>query len=613
MVNRSSRAEADFVAVRSDEPECVPGADPVLVVGRDAAIIDFVAHAARRSERRIAVLAPTEVLARIHENVACLPIETFPGAVAQPGTGGAGCPPYATIIVFLASDRTLPELVARIAREQQPACVVLVSSFLAHFGDAEMRAVEDAFRKTLAGAARRLVVLRAGHLLCDHSRLGHLVRRVPFVFSLLPTGLKSCFVTGDELFATIERAAQKSSDRKERTYTLLGANRPWNSIAPARTFAGRFVFSVLRVLGQLLLLGPILALVIRLLGKKRPGLKALNVDTLRPRSLKELLELYNPFNHSHVKIVGYNNGVVHFGHAYPGRTIVSTVRCDKLARVRGHIAQFDCGVTIRRAMDVLAADRKELYVLPNYSYVSLATAFFVPIHGSSSTFSTVGETITKVILYDPLEDRAFSAKADEPDFGKYLYNLSADVLVLRVEIQVKDKSRYFVKKQGATNASGAEVWDCFHDRTASNVEVRKAGAATQQIQVYRYYTEVADGAGSETLEVPRDRLGRLWDQLEENPISSVLFHGLSRRLAHHVELFMSEEEFKAFWETHGALPIAKIQLRYIKKDGFPHSPFRDHDCISADLFMLKKHRRSFEEYLKKTLPQVKLNPGKHSM
>src|SRR5262249_39998117 len=149
----------------------------------------------------------------------------------------------------------------------------------------------------------------------------------------------------------------------------------------------------------------------------------------------------------------------------------------------------DCGVTIRRAMDVLSAHAKELYVLPNYSYVSLGTAFFVPIHGSASKFCTVGETIESVILYDPTEDRVIAAKSMDTEFGEYLYNLSADVLLLRLAVRVKDRSRYYVKQETVVNPTARQVWDWFHDTAASNVEVRKAGSATPQVTVYRYYTQ----------------------------------------------------------------------------------------------------------------------------
>jgi hypothetical protein len=80
-----------------------------------------------------------------------------------------------------------------------------------------------------------------------------------------------------------------------------------------------------------------------------------------------------------------------------------------------------------------------------------------------------------------------------------------------------------------------------------------------------------------------------------------------------VELFFTAEEFALFWDTHASLPIAKIQLRNIQCDGFPHSPFFRHDCISADMFMLRKHKRIFETYLKENFRAVRFNPGKHSM
>jgi hypothetical protein len=100
--------------------------------------------------------------------------------------------------------------------------------------------------------------------------------------------------------------------------------------------------------------------------------------------------------------------------------------------------------------------------------------------------------------------------------------------------------------------------------------------------------------------------------LEENPVTSFLMHALTRHFAWHVELFFTDEEFRTFWQTHRSLPLRKLQLRRIRRDGFPHSPFREHDCVSADLFMFRRHRRRFEAYLKQTFRVVRSNPGKHS-
>jgi hypothetical protein len=253
-----------------------------------------------------------------------------------------------------------------------------------------------------------------------------------------------------------------------------------------------------------------------------------------------------------------------------------------------------------------------LPVLPNYSYVTLGTSFFVPIHGSASQCSTIADTIEKVVLYDPVEDRLVVAHRGDPEFAQYLYNLSAHVLLLRLRLATKEKSKYFVKRLESACPSSDEILNCFHDPKPSNVEVRKAGSAAEAVTIYQYFTQQADRDGA-ALELPRDAIGQIWDRLEENPISSVLFHGLIRRFAHHVELFLSEEEFATFWDTHSILPIQKIQLRFIRRDGFPNSPFRSHDCVSADLFMLKKHREAFERYRKEKLRTATLNPGKHSM
>ena len=64
-------------------------------------------------------------------------------------------------------------------------------------------------------------------------------------------------------------------------------------------------------------------------------------------------------------------------------------------------------------LDFLAGNHQELYVVPNYSYVCLGTSFFVPIHGSAVDYSTVADTICRVVLYDPDSDRIISAARDD--------------------------------------------------------------------------------------------------------------------------------------------------------------------------------------------------------
>ncbi len=566
--------------------------DDVLLIagGKDPVLADYAAHRAGRGKVSV-----------VHESAAC---------------GELG--PLGGVVIFLdrrlpAGHRALLEAVAEAARKGAAGCVCVVSSFRVHLGDRAADRAEKFVRECLKGFTGRIVVLRAGHVLSRHSPVSAFLRTSWYCYPLVPGRLKGCCVEAEELFTAIDRELAGPGGRKRRTLTLLGRNLPWQARLReqgtgrlARVYAALaavlFPLAVLRLLGGLLF---------SLAARRSPRLRPWHTETLRPDSIKELLSLYNPYNHRHVKVVGYNNGVVHFGQAFPGKTVVSTVRCNRLARVQGSLAEFDTGVTIRKAMDVLGPHGRELPVLPNYSYVSLGTAFFIPIHGSASTDSTIADTIEKVLLYDPVQDRCLTARREDPAFGQYLYNLAADVLLLRVCLRTKEKSRYFVRQLESQDPPAQEIWSYFHDSKASNVEVRKAGSAAETVRVSLYYTGEAAG-DREALELPRDSLGRLWDRLEENPVSSFLFHALVRSLAFHVELFLSEQDFATFWETHRKLPLLKIQLRYIRRDGFPHSPFRDQDCVAADLFLRRKHRRAFESYLKQTLPAARCNPGKHS-
>ena len=181
-----------------------------------------------------------------------------------------------------------------------------------------------------------------------------------------------------------------------------------------------------------LLVGQLIALVVTSLARLSPRVRQWHVPTLKPRSFRELISLCHAGNIQRVRVVGYNNGVNHFGHRYPGKTIVSTVRCRRTVRAGRGQLKADCGATVHDAMACLAEGGEELYVLPNYSYVSLGTAFFVPIHGSAVDYATVADTITRVVLYDPERDRIVSAGRHESDFAENVYNLRSSAVVLRL-------------------------------------------------------------------------------------------------------------------------------------------------------------------------------------
>jgi hypothetical protein len=466
----------------------------------------------------------------------------------------------------------------------------------------------------LRAAGDRPVLLRAGHVLSPGSRASAALRALWFCHPLVPQRFRNCFVAGNELFAALLLELTDPATRQGATYTLLGRNRAWRDVLREhadRSLVRRGLAAAAAALSWVGV-GVLAGLLFSACAWPMRRLRRWNFDTLSPSSVAELLALYNKYNHPHVKVVGYNNGAVHFGQKHPGRTVITTARCNARARVRGHVGEFDAGVTVRRATEVLAGARQELCVLPNYSYVCLGTSFFVPIHGSASDVSTLGETIRKVLLYDPGADRFVLARRGDAAFADHAYNLASPALLLRLSIRVKDKSAYYLERARLEAPAGAEVLAVLQDGRPANVEVRKMRAADRAVDVYRYFTQTTEGAGG-ALPFPRDSIGRLWDRLEANRVSSALFHWFARRFLYHVELFVPPEEFASFWETHGALPLMKIQFRYVKRDGLPHSPFCRHDCVSVDLLMWKKHKRTFDAYVKEKLGAVQFNPGKHSM
>jgi hypothetical protein len=585
--------------------------DEVLLIAGagDLAIENLVTFLGRRNHRRIAVTSTSEVCARVQGLAEVYPLETFSKADLFPHR----------LILFLnpcrpAQERALLDGVVEILRQKPPKCICVVSSFRVHFGDRRAIEAETTLLKELRSFSVRTVVFRPSHVLSLASRTHAWLKALWFLHPLVPRHWKSCFVAGDELFGAIEQEISRQQSTDSALHTLLGPNRAWRDVLSLhkdrsvlrRCLAG--VATMLSWLGVGWIMGILAGFVLRRWG----SLRHWNFDTLYPTSTAELLAVYNKYNHRHVKIVGYNNGVVHFGQQFQDKTVVATVGCSKVARVNCRLATFDSGVTVRQGIDLLGRVGKEFYVVPNYSYVSLGTSFFIPIHGSASEYSTMGDTIDKALLYDPVKDIFVRARRGDAAFGEYMYDLARPALLLRLRMRVKNKSAYYMSKSRLEAASADQVLAVFRDQQASNVEIRKSRAADTAIDVYRYYTEPA-AANGRALLFPKDSLGRIWDKLEANRVSSFLFHALSRRLIHHVELFFREDEFATFWKTHASLPLMKIQLRYIKRDGLPHSPFQRHDCISADLGMLKKHKPRFDTYLKEHFRAVQLNPGKHSM
>ena len=342
-----------------------------------------------------------------------------------------------------------------------------------------------------------------------------------------------------------------------------------------------------------------------LLGRGAPA-------SLAPASREELIALCRPWNRGRVRPAGYNNGVDHFGWRFPGKTVVRTVPrvppADATVTLDGDRATVDARLTLIEAARRLADLGKAFHVLPNYGYVGAATPFFVPVHGSGSAVSTLGDTIEAVELYDPGIDKVVTATRGTPAFDDRMYDTAGPAVVLGLTYRVRDPLTLRAESERLDDPTADQLWDALADRGPANVEVRKAKSADRHVTVLRHHVDEAGHAGA-----PRDALGKVWDRIEETPIARPLFHLAVRKLGYHVELFLKRHELATFWEHHRDLPLNKIQLRMVRADGMPHSPVRDEDAASADLFLARKHKRAFRAFMADKLPGVKTNPGKQSL
>ncbi|MFO0949799.1 MAG: hypothetical protein U0835_01335 [Isosphaeraceae bacterium] len=518
------------------------------------------------------------------------------------------------------------DAVLDLARSRGAGHVTVVSSFRVHIRDTAAAALEADVVSRVKALTDRYVVFRPGHVLSPNSGVNRFLHRFASLHPATTPCLATCFLDGPELFEAIEaeRNDEPSHEKGEpyagagrvlrrniRVFTLLGPHVRWREMLARRAAPGGSAVSVLARVLSWVFLDHLFAFFLRTSARILPAVRQWNVHTIRPGTLRELLALCHRRNIGHVKVVGYNNGVVHFGHRHPGKTVVSTVRCARTASAGGDLLKADSGATIRGALDFLYGRGRELYVVPNYSYVCLGTAFYVPIHGSAVGYSTVADTVRRVVLYDPERDRVVSAGRDDVDFAENVYNLRSNAVVLRLYLLTRPKSGYYVRRETWDDPSAEKVLEALRDKAATNVEIRQAHSASRKVTVSRYYTDPGDSS-SPALELPRDALGRLWDRLEENPVTSFLMHATSRHVAWHTELFFTAQEFEVFWRTRAQVSLRKIQLRYIGRDRMPHSPFRDEDRVSADLFMFRTEHKRFLEYLRTTLPAVRTNPGKHS-
>ena len=559
------------------------------------------------------------------------------------------------IVLFVEEEVSSPTFrafrwIADAARDRPVRCVIVIQSVALHFNDPNATAFETILHDNLKSHVSTLTIVRTGFIVNRSSGTSLCFRRLSGLCRLLPARMTSTFVESATLFSIIDKELIRNQDSWEsasaatesglRDITILGQRRPWRDVA-AEFQSGGVLPKFLQLPGAMIsLLGiPWLFFwAVVLAGKIVPSLRQFHFHTLKPRSVRELISLYNQHNCSHVQIAGCNNGVNHFGWKYPNQTVVLTTSIPgdvRLSTLRSSTLQspetsdatdstsstlesqaalvtVDSGLTLNHCVKELNKFRREFYVVPNYSWISMGTLFFVPVHGSGSRVSTLGDTIEHVLLYDGDNERYVQANRGDDVFRDAMYDMKRHWLLLNLALRVKPKSKYFVRRSKIEDPSAEDIRNLFDDPEASNVEIRKNQAASTAIDVSHYYIDM-NAAGSDTMEIPRDSMGRIWDRLEETPVVSTLFHWFVRTFAFHVELFLKPGEFAIFWEHHRSLPVSKIQLRRVLNDGISHSACEHDDCISADLFMTRRNRDVFCRFVATYLPKVRFNPGKQSL
>ncbi|MCH5377125.1 MAG: hypothetical protein JJ992_24440, partial [Planctomycetes bacterium] len=368
-------------------------------------VIDYTRHAAMPGDRRIVVVTHPVIDENIEEAHETCPIYEFDKEHYDQLRENS---PLRQVVIFLGEEfdrrsHKLLDIIGGIVAETPPESICLISSFRVHFGDSEAIELEDSARERFAQSSARLTVFRVGILLGKSSRAEREFRQLAPLYPLVPRRLRSTILPAEILFEAVEKELRSSSTRRNRTFTLLGKNEAWREVLKRYRKPNWWqrYREAMAWFGSVLLLGQLATLIFQMIVWFLPRLRYWNFDTLVVRSERELLELYNPFSYQFLKVVGYNNGVVHFGHQHPGKTIISTVGCQRIEFTSENIVKLDNGVLLKQVIEALRPRGKEMYVIPNYSYVSMGTAYFVPIHGSASEYTTVGETIEKVILYDP--------------------------------------------------------------------------------------------------------------------------------------------------------------------------------------------------------------------
>ncbi len=505
-------------------------------------------------------------------------------------------------------------------------CVCLLPFPGAHYGNRDAIELENVVKLHLQTWAAEFILIRTGHPECPATG-DQAAAKIPLYAGLLPQTLTRS-MTSIELMAEVVNdffekrpdamMADPLSRAARQELTLLGPRKPLVTHNHRHVVAATPVAGFVRcaISGVMLLLGrlgmqQIIWILALMFSRFSPLLRELTGQPIRPTSHSDLLRLYNPWNRTTLQTVGMNIGVRHFGWIFPGKTLIQTTGIHPAMRRSKGALRVTAGAVLRHCVQFLRGHREQLLVVPNFTWISAGTSFFVPIHGSGSTVSTLGDSVVSVLMFDGQHRRFIRAQRGDGRFEELMYRPDSLLVLLRLQFRTEAARRYSRQVESLKTPHAETLWDLLLQSHCSHMEIRKKSSKAATVEIYRY--QPVDTSEPSGLEIPRDQIGQIWDRIEETPVISTLFHVFVRRCAFHVELFLDRTEFIEFWQHHEQLPLLKIQLRRVNADGIKHSPFCSEDRISADLFMKKDTRDVFCSFVRQHIPNVRWNPGKQSL
>ncbi|MFN8710185.1 MAG: hypothetical protein ACK50J_26225, partial [Planctomyces sp.] len=436
------------------------------------------------------------------------------------------------IVVFMEGSVTpralrLMSLVRTLGQGNRTQCVVVITSLQRHLTENPDQTLEQTLLFQLKPCLSALTVIRTGMILSPNSSVTRSARRFGATLPLISPALSGTFLTIESLVAIIETEMQLQQLQDNctpltdssgvRTLTVPGSRRLLRDVvsevtSPPENVSSRivqFAFQAAAAIGVRWMIAESL----RFLAKISTSCRKLTSDTLHPQSVEELRQLCNRHSTDQIQIAGCNNGVRHFGWKFPSKTVVLTTRMPGRAEllddppgvsfetlsftasvtpnVGKPVRRFrvDAGLTLKYCIDELARSGYEFFVVPNYSYISMGTLFFVPIHGSGSRVSTLGDTIEEVTLWNRCTEQHATARRGDELFRQVMYSPSGHWVVLSLTLAVRGRTRYTVHCESLHHSTADDILEILNDTEASNVEIRRHSASSTSIDVSRYYAE----------------------------------------------------------------------------------------------------------------------------